>query len=66
MHEQPLQPGRYTVELQLVTIRCWTCHKPAVAVRGIRFEDVLIALADISDTQAVAAFILNLRKQAPH
>lgn len=60
-----LQPGRYQVELQLVSIVCWKCHKALAAVRGYRFEDVFVALADISDTQTVTVFVAQLRKQAP-
>jgi hypothetical protein len=44
---------------------CWKCHKQLAAVRGIKFEDGLIPLADISDIRAIAAFIAELRKHAP-
>lgn len=62
---EALSPGRYEVELQLVPIACWKCHRALVAVRGYRFVDVFVPLADISDTRTVAAFIAELRQQAP-
>jgi len=62
---EPLGPGRYEVELQLVPIVCWKCHQALAAVRGYRFEDVFIALADLSDTRTVTAFVAELHQQAP-
>ena len=62
---EPLSPGRYEVELQLVPIVCCKCHKALAAVRGYRFADVFIALADIGDTRTVTAFVAELRQQAP-
>jgi hypothetical protein len=60
-----LEPGPREVELQLAPIVCWKCRKPLAAVRGHCFEDVFVALADVSDTKTVAAFVAELRKQAP-
>ena len=60
-----LGPRPHEVQLQLVPIVCWKCRKPLAAVRGYRFEDVLVALADINDTRTVAALVAELRQQAP-
>lgn len=62
---EALSPGRYEVELQLVPIACWKCHRALVAVRGYRFVDVFVPLADISDTRTVAAFVAELRSNHP-
>ena len=61
---EPLSPGRYQVELQLVPTVCWQCHQALAAVRGYRIEDVFIALADIGDTRTVSALVAELRQQA--
>jgi len=62
---EPLDPGRYQVELQLVPIVCWKCHQALAAVRGYRIAGVFIALADIGDTRTVSALVAELRQQAP-
>ena len=62
---EPLGPARYEVERQLVPIVCWKCYQALAAVRGYRCEDVFIALADLSDTRTVTAFVAELRTQAP-
>ncbi|MGA3229804.1 MAG: competence protein CoiA family protein [Candidatus Binatus sp.] len=60
-----MRPGRILVELQIASITCWKCHSPIKAIRGYIINDQFVALAKISDTDAVAIFAEALRKQEP-
>jgi hypothetical protein len=62
---EPLSPGRYQVELQLVPTVCWQCHQALAAVRGYRFADVFIALADIGDTRLLVPWSRNYASRHP-
>lgn len=57
------RPGRSNAELQVASISCWTCHSLIKVVRGYIINDEFISLAEISDTDAVAAVAEKLRRQ---
>jgi hypothetical protein len=57
--------GRIAVDLQVASITCWNCQGPIKAIRGYIVNDRLVALSEISDSDAVAVFAETLRKQDP-
>ena len=60
-----LQPGPCDVRLQIAPIFCWRCHALVKAVRRYITHRTFVALAEVSDTRTLAAFIVELRKRDP-
>jgi hypothetical protein len=60
-----LQPGPCDVQLQIAPIFCWRCRALVKAVRGYITHQAFVALAGVSDTGTLAAFIVELRQRDP-
>ena len=60
-----LEPGPCEVRLQVAPMVCWKCKHLIKAVRGYVAHRAFVPLAQILDTRAVAAFVVELRKQDP-
>ena len=58
-------PGRVAVELQIASIACWKCRKPIKAARGYVINNHFVPLAEVSDTETLATFLLELHKSDP-
>lgn len=62
---ETLEPGPYDVRLQLAPMLCWRRGQLVKAVRGYLTHRAFVSLAEVSDTRALSAFVIELRKRDP-
>jgi len=60
-----LESGPLKVRLQIAPLVCWRCGNLIKVVRGYLTHRAFVALAQVSDTRTVAAFVAELCQRDP-